>query len=179
VRNRLAICAAVAALSLIAAGCGGSDDDQSNAEAWADDVCSSIADWTETLTAAQATLGDTANLSVNDFQEALDDVAETTETLAAELDDLGVPETEAGAEAEEQLTLLSDELESEVDILRAASDTEAESITDLLTTVSTITRALANMGTAVETTFDRVSNLSIAAELEAAFQSAESCQDLR
>ena len=183
--KRIAVFAAVAALTVFAAACGSSDDEPSDAEtsetsaetsaeAWADDICTSVSTWNDTLTSAGSTLGDPKDLSVNEFKDTVAGVVDATETLAGDLGDLGAPDTEAGAQAQEQLTTLSDNLESEAEELNAAT-ADADTIEELLTNVSTITGSLSAMSADVKTTLDSIAALDGAAELEDAFASAESC----
>ena len=77
VRGRLAICAVLSVLALLVAGCGGSN--QTKAEAWADDVCSSVNTWADTVQQSKATLTDTGNLTVASAKGALTDVEDAHE----------------------------------------------------------------------------------------------------
>ena len=100
--GRLAICAVLSALALLVAGCGGSN--QTKAEAWADDVCSSVNTWADTVQQSKATLTDTGNLTVSSAKGALTDVEDATKTLADDLRNLGPPETDASNQAQQQIT---------------------------------------------------------------------------
>jgi len=185
VRIRVGIFAAVAGLTVSTVAC--SDDEpnsdssetstETSAEAWAGDICTSVSAWTGTLSSAGSTLENPQDLSVNDFKETVTGVVDATETLANDLGDLSAPDTEAGDEAQEALTTLSNNLESEADVINTAT-ADAETIEELLANVSTITGSLSTMSGEVTTTLDSIATLDGAAELEDAFASAESCAEV-
>jgi hypothetical protein len=169
------------ALVLATAGCGesGDGDEQSRAEAWAGDVCSAVGSWRTEVTAASQTLGDTGNLSANEANEAFDNLATATEDLVSELVDIGPPDTDAGDEAEERIDALSDQLEAQRDIIRDATENDAGTVNEVLEQVSRVTGAVSTMITDALRTVDQIRNLDGAEELEGAFASASTCQDLR
>src|SRR5207247_6169273 len=85
-------------------GCGGSN--QSDAEKWADDVCTSIGDWRQVVSSLATDLTQKAKngtLTVNDLKSGLNTAADETKTLADDLRDAGPPNTEAGTEARQKL----------------------------------------------------------------------------
>jgi len=174
---RLAICTGVTTLALVAGGCGGSD--QTNTEKWADDVCSSINTWADTLKDARTSLGDTSNLSVSAVQDQISNVQDATKTLTSDLRDLGPPDTEAGNEAEQQINNFTDTLDQQNQVVSDAIGSGINSIPELLTKVSTITGALSAVGTAAQTAYDNIRQLNGAAELQDAFKSQKSCDQTR
>jgi hypothetical protein len=60
--------------SLLAAGCGGNDDETSGASQWASSVCSAVTTWTESISTAVTSLQG-GNLSENSLESAVDDVS--------------------------------------------------------------------------------------------------------
>src|SRR5262245_57260657 len=99
----------IAALSLgcllaLAAGCG---EEESGAEAWAGDVCSSVQEWRENLTSL-AVDAQVEGLSPDTVRTAIEGGVEATERLRDQLNDLGPPDTEAGDEIEQELDALAD-----------------------------------------------------------------------
>jgi hypothetical protein len=170
-------------LALGAAGCGDSSDDaedqQTSAEAWAGDVCSTAADWRAAIDDAQATLTDTGNLSADLIRETVDDVATATATLVTDLSEMGAPDTEAGDEAEARLSSLSDQLQQQEDVISGATDESAGGLQNLLAQVSTVTGAIATMLADVSAAVDDIRRLDGAQELENAFQDSSACQELR
>jgi chromosome segregation ATPase len=173
-----AVCIGLTGLALGVGGCGG-DDDQTSAEAWADDVCSAVNTWAGEVDQAAATLADPASLSVNSFENEVDRVVTASEALADDIRDLDTPDTEAAAEAEAQLERLSDDLEAQGEVLSDAISSGADSIDQLLGNVSAITGALSTLGASAQTTFEEISQLDGAAELGSAFESSETCDEAR
>jgi hypothetical protein len=178
---RLATGSLLAALTLAVAACGGSseNDESSQAEAWADDVCSVVGAWRDSLVEAQSTLGDVGNLSANDVRDTFEEVDSATADLVSGLEDIGAPETDAGDEAEEELTTLSEQLREQADIVRDAVDQDGSTPSELLARVSTVTGAVSTMITDAASTVEDIRQLDGAEELQDAFESASGCQDLR
>jgi hypothetical protein len=168
------------------AGCGGSDDSggsgdeqQSSAESWASQVCTSVTDWKGAIDDARTTLSGTANLSANSIRDAFDSLASATGTFVSDLSDIGAPETDAGDEAEAQLSSLSDDLQQQQDVIESATEQSTASLQDLLSKVSTVTGAVSAMITDAGVAVDNIRQLDGAQELEDAFQSEQACMDLR
>ena len=183
-RTRVARLGVGAVLAIALAGCAdsgdsGESDQQSATEAWAEDVCSTVGAWTDTIADARTTLSDTANLSANAVRESFDSAAAATETFVKDLQGIGAPDTEAGEEAEQQLSTLSDELASQEAIIKDAMRQDAGTVSELRAQVSTVTGALSTMITDAQTALDNLRQLDGAAELEQAFQDAPECQDLQ
>lgn len=179
-RRWVAICAAVAVVTC-AAGCGGSStssQDKTEAEKWADDVCSSISTWRDTVSQARSTLRHPADLSVSAFEETVRDVVDATRRLLTEVGDLGPPDTTAGDKAADQLSNLSEELDKEMAVLKRTIQSDAASPSEMLANLSTITGALATMSADIGKTVDELGSLDGAAELRDAFDSSASCQNL-
>jgi type I site-specific restriction endonuclease len=177
--HHLAQLGLVAVLAL-ATGCGGSDGDQQTAaEVWADDVCSTVSDWKGAVEDAQTTLRDPANLSANDVRDALDSVATATSAFVADLQDIGPPGTAAGDAAQEQLSSLSDQLQQQADVVARTLNQPSENLQELLAQASAVSGALSTMVTDAVTTVENIRQLDGADELESAFQDSPSCQELR
>ena len=184
---RMGVFAAVAVVAVVALGCGGSDDEPSadtssssgtSAAAWADDVCSSLVTWQNVVTEAGSTLNDPKDLSVNALKDVVEGVVDATATLVTDVADLGPPDTDAGDAAQTQLKSLSDDLESQADVMSKAIATDSDTVTELLANLSTFTGALSSMKADVETTLKSIDGLDGGAELKDAFADAENCQQL-
>ena len=172
-RGLLLLLLSVAAL---AAGCGG-DDETSTTVSWADGVCTAITTWTDSISSATESLR--ADGAVEDRVEAaVDDVKEATDTLADDLEGLGRPETDAGAQAEDALDTLADDVQRGIETIETAAD-DVSGASEALTAVSTISATLVTMGELVSSTFEELEQLDTAGELEDAFEEADSCADLR
>ena len=180
VRRRLAICAAIAVVSC-AAGCGGSSTSsqgKTEAEKWADDVCSSISTWRDTVSQAKSTLRHPADLTVSTFEDTVRGVVDATRTLVTEMGNLGPPDTTAGNQAADQISNLSEQLDKERAVLKKTIQSDAASPSEVLANLSTITGALATMGSDISKTVEGLGSLDGAAELRDAFDSSASCQKL-
>jgi hypothetical protein len=183
---------AITAVVLVAvAGCGSSSDDSSSAPssastsatasaqtvAWADQLCSAASTWKGQLSTATSRLGDTANLSVNGVRSSLTSMATATGDFADDLRSLGSPGTQAGDQAQQDLSDLGDSLDAQQ---QKISDTLAGVTTarQLVSALPALTTSLSAMGAAFGSTADQLSTLDGGAELEAAFQASTACQEV-
>jgi hypothetical protein len=173
--------AALAAVLVVATGCAGSDggDEQSAAEAWADEVCASVSDWTGAVQDAQSTLRDPANLSANAVTGAVESVSTATSAFVSDLKNFGSPDTEAGQAAQAQLSTLSGQLQEQADIVTRALNQSSGNLEQLLAQVSTVSGAVASMVSDSVAAVENIRQLDGADELERAFQDSATCQELR
>jgi hypothetical protein len=178
VRRAAAAAAVLLTAAGLAAGCGGSDDgnDTSSATEWAGDLCSSITTWTQSLTDSVDSLG-AGNVTRDSLQGVVDDASSATQSFVDELESLGRPDTGAGDQAEETITTLRNELSDQVQTIEDALD-DVSGASGVLTAVSTVSGALAEMGRQLTTAFGELQQLDAQGELEDAFRSASSCDDL-
>ena len=163
----------VLAAALLAAGCGGSDDETSGASDWATSVCSAVSNWKTSVSSA-ATSIQGGNLSENSLESAVDDVTDATKTLADDLKDAGKPDTADGQKAKGVVDQLAGEIEDGAQKIGDAVDGAS-----LLEAISTITGTLATMGDQVGAAVDQLEQLDPAGELNDAFSNADECSSLR
>lgn len=166
----------VLVLALLAAGCGGGDDDGGggpSATDWANDLCSAITQWTESVQATSNSLRD-GNLSEDSLEEAANDFKSATQEFVDEVRGLGVPDTEAGDQAKEEIDELADSVDENVKKIEDA----VEGDSGLAATVSAVTGALSAMGQQLAAAFSSLEQLDAGGELEDAFRDAESCDEL-
>jgi hypothetical protein len=168
---------AILAGALLAAGCGGDDDETSGANEWASSVCSAVTTWTESVSAAATSLQG-GNLSENSLKGAVDDVTDATKTLADELQDVGEPDTEDGQQAKDSLDQLSKDVEDGVQALEDEVDS-ASSGSGILDAISQISATLATMSRQVAGVVDELEQLDPAGELDDALNNADECSSLR
>jgi ABC-type transporter Mla subunit MlaD len=168
---------AILAGALLAAGCGGGDDETSGANEWASSVCSAVTTWTESVSAAATSLQG-GNLSENSLKGAVDDVTDATKTLADELQDVGEPDTEDGQQAKDSLDQLSKDVEDGVQALEDEVDS-ASSGSGILDAISQISATLATMSRQVAGVVDELEQLDPAGELDDALNNADECSSLR
>jgi hypothetical protein len=173
-RRRFWLLALSPALFLGVSGCGG--DDGGGAEGWADDVCVNVSEWVGEVDAAVESLTEGGlALDEADLREAADRVGEATEELAADIEELGVPEVEDGARAGAEVRSL---LEALRDQYEAAQQALAASL-EPLETVARIATALSAASRELQATLDDLAGLDPAGELADAFRNSDDCDALR
>ena len=141
-------------------------------------MCSSVQDWTDALSSAQASLSDTSNLSADSVRAAITDVSSATKTFVSDLKSVGSPGTDAGDQAEQELQTLSGNLEEQDQVIKEATSTKSDNLDSMLAQVSTVTGALATMVSDARTTVTNIQGLDGAQEIEDAFRSAPACTGL-
>jgi len=162
---------------LLAAGCGGSDDETSGADEWANSVCSAVTSWTTSVTAAAQSLQG-GNLSENSLESAVDDVTEATKTLADDVEDAGKPDTANGQQAKDLVEQLANDLDEGVQTIGDALD-DVSGSSGILTAISQISGTLATMSSQVGDIVDELEQLDPAGELEDAINDSDECTSLR
>jgi hypothetical protein len=168
---------ALAACLLVAAGCGGSDDESSGASDWADSVCSATTTWTQSISSALGSLQD-GNLSESSLESAVDDATEATRTFADELRDAGTPDTDDGQQAKNLIDQLGNDIEEGLQELEDDLDS-ASGGAGVLTAISQITATLATMSSQVAGVVEDLQQLDPAGELETAINDSDQCESLR
>jgi methyl-accepting chemotaxis protein len=169
------VAAACAVLAL--AACGGSSDSTSSAsETYANGVCSDLSTWVTDVDGEIKTLTD-AGLSINkgDLQDAVNQIADATDTMVTDIMELGPPETDAGTQVKSELDQLGTQLTEQADTIKQALDSSAPP----LSKASTATAALSTMANDVSTTWDSVKNLDPGGELQDAFENGSDCKALQ
>lgn len=181
-RRHLVAAGLVVGLTVAASGCGESDDgagdEPTAAEAWASDMCSTVGAWTTTIADAREALSSPRDLSANEIESTFTEVRTTTATLVDDLGDLGAPDTDAGDEAEEWISSLSEQLQEQADVVEDAVGEETQGMAERLADVSTVSGAVAQMISDAQAAVADIRTLDGAQELEDAISSASSCQDL-
>jgi methyl-accepting chemotaxis protein len=167
------------AAALLAAGCGGSDDDSDGTSAtteWASDICTAVSAWADTLTSSANSLQG-GNISRDSLESAAEDVKSATDTLVDDLRGVGRPDTDAGQQAKDSVDQLAGELEQEADKIESAVE-DVSGVSGVLNAVSTVTATLATMSTQVTSTVDELEQLDAQGELRDAFEEAPPCSEL-
>ena len=166
----------VLAASLVA-GCGGDDGGGDSATAWADDVCSAITTWTDSITSTTDSLRG-GNLNEDSLKSAVDDLADATNDFVDDVRGLGAPDTEAGQQAKESLDQLADDADENLSPVQKAVD-DASGSSGIVAAITAISGAISTMGQQFSATFTELQQLDPGGELETAFNEADSCDELR
>jgi hypothetical protein len=168
----------VAALAVLAAGCGGSDEPESTATVdWANSVCAAAGQWTDTLKAIGERFSDLSNLSRDSLEEAASDARSATEDFVSELRGLGAPDTASGEEAKQALDELASELESGVADVQEAVE-GIQGITGIPGAIASIGGTLSRLSQTVSSTLTTLENGDLGDELKSAFEQAPACDEL-
>jgi hypothetical protein len=168
--------ALVAALALLAAGCGGQSSDQKANEAYANSVCSSIADWGTQIKDIASNFS--GGISQASLQSKVAQAESATKSLATEIKAVTPPNTSDGQAAKQQLDQLSSDLKTTVDAAQTAvSGIQADASAS---TVAAAAAALApqvkSLSSSVQSTISALK--SSKGDLSSAFNSADSCKSL-
>jgi hypothetical protein len=167
----------VSSIAVLAAGCGKDKPDPTTA--WANDLCSSITTWEDSITATASSVT-SGNLSKEGLKSAAQDAKEATTKLADDVKSLGKPPTESGDQAKQALNELATEIDTGVQTVTAAAQ-GASGVSGILSAISVASQALVTMNNEVSSTVDQLKQLSTDAngELKNAFNQADSCKELR
>lgn len=162
------------ALALPAAGCGG-DEGVEGAEAWADDVCTSLDGWVDEIDGTVRELTEKGlAVQLDDLRDAVDTAADATDGLVADLEALEAPETAGAAEARQVLDDLGGGLRDDVDTVQGAMD-EATAPLDVAATVAgTVGGTLSQL----DESLARLRDADVVGDVADGFTDAEDCTTL-
>jgi methyl-accepting chemotaxis protein len=183
-KSRLFLASAIAVLVGVASaltGCGSSGGKTTTAaaselETWAGGLCTAVGKYKASVAATRATLH-VRNLSRPALQVAVQDFSAATRELTHDLDELGPPPLPQSEEAKKILGDLGADLRKQVDNARAVA-TNASSTGDVKQAASNITDALTAATDEVSHAVSELRKLEPKAEVEQAFDSADSCSSL-
>jgi ABC-type transporter Mla subunit MlaD len=170
------------AVVFVVAGCGGDGGGNQTAEAWADDVCTSIASWRteiQTIVTNATTAVTSPGATRDDVENAVDDGVDATKTVIGDLRSSVPPDTPDGAEAKADLDVFVDELSATKDEVETtlASLPDSAGLTQVVTKLGGLATKLNQVvasGTQLVTTLTQVGG-----DIKDAFENADACQELR
>ena len=172
---RLIFLPLIAALVLVAAGCGKSSKPETATE-WANSFCSSVTTWKESITSAVSPLK-SGNITKDSVNTAFNDFKSATDTFVKSVKDLGKPPTQAGDQAKSDIDQLSTEIDNSVKSIQDDIG-NVSSVTSALAVVPSVTATLSSMQTAVTTTYNTLKQIDASGKLTSAFANASSCKSL-
>src|SRR3954465_4229823 len=136
----------LAAVAVLAAGCGGKKENPTTA--WASDLCTSISTWEDSMTSGADSLKG-GNLTTQSFRKAANDVNDATNKLSRDVQKLGKPPTESGAQAQKAVDDLSSQVKTGLNSITEAAN-NAKSLSDVLAAVSTASAAFSTLTAEVQ-----------------------------
>jgi hypothetical protein len=168
----------VVALAGVAAGCGGSSDEEADpTAAWASGFCSAVTTWKDDLRSITEQFTDTSNLSQDGLESAAEDARTSTQQLVDSLKDLGAPETDSGEEVKSALDALSTAVETETAQIEETAQ-GVTGITSLPSAITAISASLSALGTALSDTLQTIDDADAQGELQAALEDSPDCADI-
>ena len=159
----------VLVVAVLAAGCGG-DDEDSNA-AWAGDVCGSVSSWVDSVKEA----ADSVTQGGGSVDDAVDDVKSATEQLDDDLRGLEPPE--AAEQLQDTIEQLLDQLQSGVRTIEDA--VENASGGGAIEALTAIGAAISTMSGQVSAALDDLREADTGETLRQAFEDSDDCRELR
>jgi hypothetical protein len=158
------------ALALVAAGCGSksSTSTTSATVTWANSLCSAATTFKDTVRNAVSGLKDTPTKA--GLQDAMRNVQTATQDFLAGVKTLGAPKTKSGAEAQQELAMMTSTLQDDLATMKSAVGQGSA-----LGAVATVTATLADAKSEVESTIDQLKVLEPKDELQQAFSEASAC----
>jgi hypothetical protein len=176
--------APMAAVSLVLASllvaCGSGDDGASPEAApsptstWADDLCTSIGEWRQTMAEARASLSDPKELSVADIEAIGRQMADATTAVVADLQDPDIDTDEIHQKAAE----LADQLERQAQVVQDALQAPGGTAAELLGQVSAVTGAVATMVADTKAAVASLDESASGAALDDELASSPACKEL-
>ncbi len=176
-RRVLGLAAVVTALSVAAAGCGGSDSEEDPTAAWASGFCTAVTNWTDDLQSVTSEFTDTSNLSEDGIKSAADDVKSSTQSLVDDLRGLGAPPTDSGDAVKNALDDLSTTLEDESTSIQETAQS-ASGLTGIASAISSISTSLSAMATSFSDALTTIQNADAKGELQSALQDSPDCAEI-
>ena len=175
----VALIACVASLAIVAAGCGGGDDDSaSSADVWADEFCTTVQSWADELERVRDELGDVASLSTDSIEQAAEDADAVTDDFLDEIRDLGGPDTPSGDAIEQEVEELSDTVDAEREDIRQAVE-DASGLAGIAEAVGEVGASVAEMTSAVQQALQAIDDADVEGEVRTAIDESASCDELR
>jgi hypothetical protein len=178
-RRRTTIAILVAALALVAAGCGGDDEttSASEPEAWAQSFCTAVTTWTNELQSIRDQFTDLSSLNEESLRDAAESAESATQDFVDEVRALGAPDTESGDAIQDSVQVLADTVEDEKATIEEAAE-DVSGLAELPGAISTIGNALSAMASAFQSALETIADADAGGELESAFESSDACDDL-
>jgi hypothetical protein len=159
------------------------DSSQPSTTEWADSVCTSLSTWSSSITSLADVGGGT--VTPETLGDKLDEASSATQTFVTDLNDLGAPDIEAGDQLKQELDSAATELETSFDTLKQSAQdaADAASPADFIAALTSLGPQFQALLDTISTTVNDLENANVSAdakaELQQAFESSSSCQQLQ
>jgi septal ring factor EnvC (AmiA/AmiB activator) len=177
-RVRLGIALLALTLAFAAAGCGGGNS--SEAENWANSVCSTVSDWqgeiAQTAQEVQTELQSPNLGTVATIETQIQSAVTATQKLATDLKAIPAPDIDSGTQAKQQVDALASQLQSAVNIAKNTVDALPENakLTDLAQKLLPLAPAIQSLATSTKNTVKAIETSGD--ELKEGFDKADACK---
>lgn len=169
-----------AALAVLASGCGGSKSAQ---EKWADNVCSAVGDWQDSVDQSvkevRTQLNSPSTGMMATINTEIQSAVDATKKLSSDLKSLDPPNSDSGKQAQQQLTSLSTQLDQTVTKTKqtVANIPSGAAVTEIASQLATLVPSLQALATSASTTLSSIQ--ASAQDLKDGFDKADSCKQFR
>jgi ubiquinone biosynthesis protein Coq4 len=174
--TRIVLVALVAAVAVVATGCGKSSKPLSASD-WASSFCSDVTTWRDSVTSAASPLKN-GNITKDTVQTAFNDFKSATDTFVSDVKKLGKPATQDGGQAKQAVDQLSTQIDDGVNTIKSAVSGVSD-VSSALAAASTVSGTLTSMRTDVKTTYSNLQQIDASGELTSAFADSASCKALK
>jgi uncharacterized coiled-coil DUF342 family protein len=176
----VSVLALTAVLATVAAGCGGSTSAE---EKWADSVCTDLGNWKSQV--KQATDDIAAKIrspqqgALAAMKADVQKLVDSTQQLAQNLNALGAPKTESGAQAKQQLETLASDLQTTTNKAKQTLSTvpEGAGLTETAKKLAPLAPDLQSLSAETKSTVKSIEASS--SDLKKGFEQADSCKQFR
>ena len=176
----VSVLALTAVFSTIAGGCGGSTSAE---EKWADSVCTDLGNWKSQV--KQATDDIAAKIrspeqgTLPAMKADVQKLVDASQQLAQNLNGLGAPKTQSGAQAKQQLETLASHLQTTTDKAKQtlAAVPENAGLVETAKQLAPLAPDLQSLGAEATSTVQSIEASSN--DLKQGFEQADSCKQLR
>jgi hypothetical protein len=173
--TRIVLLVLVAAVAVVATGCGKSK--QLSASEWATSFCSDVTTWRDSVTSAASPLKN-GNITKDSVQTAFNDFKSATNTFVTDVKNLGKPATEAGGQAKQAVDQLTTQIDDGVNTIKSAVSGVSD-VSGALAAASTVSGTLTSMRNDVKTTYSNLQQIDASGKLTSAFADSASCKALK
>jgi septal ring factor EnvC (AmiA/AmiB activator) len=180
-RVKLGIAILALTLAFAAVGCG--SDDSSEAENWANSVCSTVSDWqgeiAQTAQEVQTELQSPNLGTVATIETQIQSAVTATQKLVTDLKAIDAPDIDSGTQAKQQVDALASQLQSALNIAKNTIDALPKNtkLTDLTQKLLPLAPAIQSLATSASNTVKAIETSGD--ELKEGFESADACKPYR